>query len=133
MGRPVHHPDREQIALPRLLDALSDPVRLQIVARLATSGEGSCSAFRDLGSKANLTYHFARLREAGVTRVRAEGPFRYISLRAEDLDARFPGLLSAVLAGAASDSPRRSPAAVRAAPRAQARASTGRGGRPRRG
>lgn len=100
MARPVHHPLREQITLTAVLDALSDPVRQQIVVRLADQGEDRCSAFADLGSKANLTYHFARLREAGVTRVRLEGPFRYISLRADDLEALFPGLLPAVLAGA---------------------------------
>jgi DNA-binding transcriptional ArsR family regulator len=82
-----------------VLDALSDPVRQQIVARLAEQGEHSCSTFGDLGSKANLTYHFARLREAGITRVRLEGPYRFISLRAGDLEALFPGLLSAILAG----------------------------------
>jgi DNA-binding transcriptional ArsR family regulator len=98
--RPVHHPLREQIALTAVLDALSDPVRQQIVVRLADRGEDRCSAFADLGSKANLTYHLARLREAGITRVRLEGPFRYVSLRTKDLEALFPGLLPAVLAGA---------------------------------
>ncbi len=99
MARPVHHPAREQITLSAVLDALSDPVRQQIVVRLADQGEDRCSTFQDLGSKANLTYHLARLREAGVTRVRLDGPYRYISLRAEDLEARLPGLLQAILAG----------------------------------
>jgi DNA-binding transcriptional ArsR family regulator len=99
MAHPVHHPLPEQITLSAVLAALSDPVRLRIVVRLAEAGEGRCSSFLDLGSKANLTYHLARLREAGVISVRLEGPYRYASLRKHDLEALFPGLLPAVLAG----------------------------------
>jgi DNA-binding transcriptional ArsR family regulator len=39
------------------------------------------------------SYHLRLLREAGVTRTRAEGTQRFISLRREDLDGRFPGLV----------------------------------------
>ncbi len=46
------------------------------------------------------SYHLRLLREAGVTRTRAVGTLRYMSLRRDDLDARFPGLLEAVEAGA---------------------------------
>ncbi len=98
MDKTLHHPDRDQIELAAVLDALSDPIRLQIVQRLAKAGEASCSSFLDYGTKTNLTYHLKRLREAGVTRARAEGAFRYISLRNEDLEARFPGVLAAILA-----------------------------------
>jgi DNA-binding transcriptional ArsR family regulator len=98
--RALHHPHREQLSLAAVLEALSDPVRLDIVLRLEESGENRCGSFEDLGGKANLTYHFARLREAGVTQTRLEGPFRFVSLRTKDLEARFPGLLAAVLAGA---------------------------------
>ena len=38
------------------------------------------------------------LRESGVVRTRPEGRKRLLSLRADDLEARFPGLLDAVLA-----------------------------------
>jgi hypothetical protein len=41
--------------------------------------------------------HFRILREAGVTVTRVSGAKRLVSLRREDLDARFPGLLDAVL------------------------------------
>ena len=56
-----------------------------------------------LSPKTNLTYHYIRLREAGLTRTRIEGPQRLITLRSEDIEARFPGLLGAVLAGARSE------------------------------
>jgi len=100
MTKALYHPEREQIELASVLDALSDPIRLQIVTRLAAEGECSCSGFLDYSQKTNLTYHIARLREAGVTRTRAEGAFRIITLRTEDLEARFPGLLTAILASA---------------------------------
>ncbi len=38
------------------------------------------------------------LREAGVTRTRVDGTQRYIALRRDDLEARFPGLLDSILA-----------------------------------
>jgi DNA-binding transcriptional ArsR family regulator len=43
------------------------------------------------------SYHLRLLREAGITRTRAEGTERHISLRRDDLDERFPGLLDAVI------------------------------------
>ena len=42
------------------------------------------------------SYHLRLLREAGVTRTRAAGTERWMSVRQEDLDARFPGLLDAL-------------------------------------
>ena len=105
MAKPLFHPDTDRLELASVLDALSDPVRLQIVARLAREGERSCSGFLDYGQKTNLTYHLVRLREAGITKTRSEGAFRIISLRTEDLEARFPGLLKAVLASIGQNEP----------------------------
>ena len=100
MAKEIHHPDRAQIDLSAVLEALSEPTRRDIVLRLVEEGEAACMAFDECGPKTNLSYHFARLREAGVTRVRLEGPYRKISLRTEDLAARFPGLLEAIVAAA---------------------------------
>jgi DNA-binding transcriptional ArsR family regulator len=109
MPKEPHHPDRAQIDLSAVLEALSEPTRRDIVLRLADEGEAACMAFDECGPKTNLSYHFARLREAGVTRVRLDGPYRMISLRRDDLAARFPGLLDSILAAAraAADSPAR--------------------------
>ena len=97
--REPHHPSREELELSSVLHALSDPARLEIVRRLASgAAEPSCGMF-ELGlSKATLSHHFRVLRESGVMLVRPEGRKRLLSLRTEDLDARFPGLISAVLA-----------------------------------
>src|SRR5690349_18212618 len=107
MSRTPHHPTRDQIELPMLLDCLSDPIRLAIVCNLARTGaELRCGDFNAFSGKSNLAYHFARLREAGLVRTRIVGTARYMSLRRTDLDARFPGLLDAVIASAARDAAR---------------------------
>src|SRR5918999_554327 len=100
--REPHHPSREELELSSVLHALSDPARLEIVRRLAEghapAHEPACGTF-ELGlSKATLSHHFRVLRESGVVLVRPEGRKRLLSLRTEDLDARFPGLIGAVLA-----------------------------------
>ena len=95
--REPHHPARSEIELSSVLHALSDPARLEIVRRLAHGDEPSCGTF-DLGlSKATLSHHFRVLRESGVVRTRPEGRKRLLSLRVDDLDSRFPGLMDAVL------------------------------------
>lgn len=99
----IHHPTREQISLANVLAVLGDPTRLAIVAYLAKN-EGrsyACGAFNALGSKSNISYHLAKMREAGITRTEAAGTNRLISLRRDDLDTLFPGLLDTILKAAA--------------------------------
>src|SRR5512141_2276084 len=99
------HPNADQISLPIVLAVLGDPTRLAIVRYLA-SKEGvplNCSRFLDLGSKTNLSYHLAKLREAGVTRAEVVGTSRLITLRRAALDAGFPGRLDSVRAAAGED------------------------------
>jgi DNA-binding transcriptional ArsR family regulator len=93
-------PTSEAMTLAAVMAALSDPVRVEIVRALAADEERTCGTF-DLGiSKATRSHHFKVLREAGLTHTRSEGTHRHLSLRREDVDARFPGLLAAVLAAA---------------------------------
>lgn len=103
MTRRLYHPDRDQISLPAVLDALSDPTRLAIVLYLDETGESVCRNLAPWASKTSLSYHFARLREAGVTRARLQGTYRFTSLRRDDLDARFPGLLDHLIDAARKD------------------------------
>jgi DNA-binding transcriptional ArsR family regulator len=98
MSDSLIHPDREQIELPAVLHALSDPVRLNIVRELADGTHCPCGAFSVPVAKSTLSHHLRVLREAGITLTEPSGTQRVVSLRADDLNARFPGLLDAVLA-----------------------------------
>ena len=99
-------PGRDEIDLAAVLHALSDPIRLDIVCRLRECGdERRCGSFDAPVSKSTLTHHFRVLRDAGIIIQRQEGTARLNRLRSEDLDARFPGLLDAVLTAAAPPPP----------------------------
>ncbi|MQA72932.1 MAG: metalloregulator ArsR/SmtB family transcription factor [Solirubrobacterales bacterium] len=100
--REPFHPPVEELELVSVLHALSDPTRLFIVRTLAAEGERTCGSFEAPGgvSAATLSHHFRVLREAGVTRTRIDGKCRHTSLRREELEARFPGLLESVVAAA---------------------------------
>lgn len=95
--RLLHHPAQKDIVLSGVLYALGDPVRLEVVKRLATEGEMSCSALCGEIAKSTLSHHIRILRESGVIRCRKEGTQQLNSLRREDLETLFPGLLDAVL------------------------------------
>ena len=94
----IPHPQRSEIELGAVLHALSDPVRLQIVAALDKSdGAPTCGSFEVPVTKSTCTHHFKVLREAGIISQRQEGTARLNTLRREDLEARFPGLLQTIL------------------------------------
>lgn len=99
---PLPHPDPEQISLANVLGALGDQTRLSIIGHLARDeARGmTCGQFTDLASKTSITYHVAKLREAGVINVQPEGTRRRITLRRADLDARFPGVLDSIISNA---------------------------------
>ncbi|MGI8803346.1 MAG: ArsR/SmtB family transcription factor [Solirubrobacteraceae bacterium] len=99
MGRvKLLHPAADEIELSAVLHALSDPQRLVIVRALAESPSARrCGSFHVPVTKSTLTHHFRVLREAGVIDQQEDGTARLNSLRREDLDRRFPGLLDAVL------------------------------------
>jgi DNA-binding transcriptional ArsR family regulator len=98
--RLFYHPDKKDISLAGVLYALGDPIRLEIVRRLAVDGETSCCAFALPIAKSTLSHHFKVLRDSGVLYCRKEGTQHLNSLRRDDLNDRFPGLLDAVLRSA---------------------------------
>ena len=92
------HPLRDEITLPKVLHALSDPVRLEIVLQLDEAGEIACGCFGLAMPKSSLSHHFKVLRNSGVLLTRRVGKEWINSLRREDLDALFPGVLDSILA-----------------------------------
>lgn len=91
------HPARDQIRLQAVFVALGNPVRLQVIRALSAGGEQRCGSLLSGISKSTLTHHWRVLREGGLIWQRPSGRELLVSLRREDLDARFPGLLEAVL------------------------------------
>ncbi len=93
-------PDEDELDLPTILGALADPGRLATVRTLARTGESSCTQLRiDSGldcTKSTMSHHLKVLRESGLTHTRVAGAHRYVTLRRDVLDRRFPGLLGAV-------------------------------------
>ena len=100
MARKLPQPAREAIEIVTVLQALADPVRLEIVRELAGESEPRSCALEEYDvdiTAATLSHHWRVLREAGLTTTTVEGRRRWIVLRRDDLQARFPGLLDAVL------------------------------------
>jgi DNA-binding transcriptional ArsR family regulator len=95
-------PPRSDIQIESVLHALADPVRLLIVRELARIGcDGiACGAIELPVTKSTRTHHLRILREAGLIEVRPVGTSRITTLRRDDLDALYPGLLNSVITAA---------------------------------
>ena len=74
-----------------VLQALGDPVRLEILSTLASGGERACGTLALPVSDSTRSHHLRVLRSAGVTATRVEGTRRTVSLGRDDLDARSRG------------------------------------------
>lgn len=98
MARTPPEPAADALDLAAVLHALGDPVRLELVRRLATGDEVGCGVPDLRVPKSTLSNHWRTLRDAGLTSTRVDGRHRWMTLRRADLEARFPGLLDAVLA-----------------------------------
>lgn len=93
------HPEMKDVALTDVLFALSDPSRLEVVRDLAGGPleMAQCGATSPALPKSTKSHLMKVLREAGVIRNEPRGRGRLVSLRREELDAAFPGLLESVL------------------------------------
>ena len=102
------YPDLASIDVLTVLQALSDPVRLDIVRQLdscADPGELMCGQIALAVTKSTGSHHLKTLSRAGITAEREAGTCKYISLRRAELDRRFPGLLDSVLRAANAEQP----------------------------
>ncbi|WP_414148475.1 ArsR/SmtB family transcription factor [Erwinia sp. BNK-24-b] len=98
-----HHPNREQLRLDSILAALGHPVRMSVVKVLADGKEHTCGSLLKGISKSTLTHHWRTLRDGGIIWQIPSGRENLLSLRREDLDSRFPGLLDSFLKAATQD------------------------------
>jgi len=100
---PYPEPAVEDIDLVEVLRALADPVRLQVVVRLADDEYHPCGV-EEYGldiHKSTLSHHFKTLREAGVTSTIVHGRNHGVQLRRADLQTLFPGVLNNIIDAAA--------------------------------
>lgn len=88
-----------------ILQALSDPVRLEIVRQLARcpgTNELRCGQIELPVTKSTASHHFKILFAAGIVSEREQGTSKFMRLRRDELDERFPGLLDSVLRATAA-------------------------------
>lgn len=99
LGRwaPIKHPDIDAVELDDVLRALADPTRRAIVRLLIAEGDRPCGTFGLKVAPSTLSHHFRSLRAGGVIRQYDDGRQRMNTLRIDELDRRFPGLVKTVL------------------------------------
>ena len=97
-------PPMSTVELVDVLRALADPTRLRIVRILADGNPHpkTANVWELDMQKSALAFHFKALRETGITNTIVNGRTHEIQLRRVELDERFPGLIDALLASAAS-------------------------------
>ncbi len=100
--RPFKHPAASELSLERVLHALSDSIRLDIVRHLARVEAASCGELDGGRPKSTVSHHFKVLRESGLVHTENTGTLHMNTLRRADMERRFPGLLTAILAQQAS-------------------------------
>ncbi|MCK9876861.1 helix-turn-helix domain-containing protein [Frankia sp. Ag45/Mut15] len=100
MARQLPQPGRDSINLVTVLAALADPVRLTLMRSIYAHSDPIDCATIAAGIEVTpptISHHYRVLREAGLTTTTADGRRRIVTIRHDDLEARFPGLLAAIL------------------------------------
>lgn len=102
MQRPFLHPPTDALKLEGVLYALADPVRLEIVRRLiAGDCPLNCSAAAPSHlPKSTQSHHFQILREAGLIQSERRGTEVVNTVRLNEVEQMFPGVVTAILAAA---------------------------------
>lgn len=103
--RPHKHPPASEFVLERVLYALSDSIRLEIVRQLSQVDAATCGALDGGRPKSTVSHHFKVLREAGLVRTENAGTTHMNTLRRAEIEGCFPGLLGAILQQAPAAAP----------------------------
>jgi DNA-binding transcriptional ArsR family regulator len=104
--RDSRSPDLATVDVLTVLEALADPVRLKIVRQLATCTDADgvvCGQVELPVTKSTASHHFKTLLTAGITAEREAGTRKFVRLRREELDRRFPGLIESILSATPAD------------------------------
>jgi DNA-binding transcriptional ArsR family regulator len=100
--RPLFHPEIKDITVEAVLHALSASVRVAIyVDIIGQDCSQNCATFQQITKgrtipKSTLSQHFKVLREAGLIRSERKGVEMLNTSRCHEVEARFPGLISAI-------------------------------------
>ncbi|TDT34061.1 ArsR/SmtB family transcription factor [Naumannella halotolerans] len=89
-------PTTDELELGPVLTALADPHRRRVIQDLiedSTGAERTCTSFGLPVSKSTRSHHFKVLREAGLVHQVDRGNMSGVTLRREEIESRFPGLL----------------------------------------
>jgi DNA-binding transcriptional ArsR family regulator len=104
------HADPDSVELSAVLAALAEPVRLKILRTVAAYGGDGGIACLEVSersgitaTKSTLSHHYKVLRHAGLVVMWWVGSKKHVRLRRDVVDARWPGLLDAVLADRTAD------------------------------
>jgi len=95
-ARELPHPSASDITLDHVLSALSDPIRRDILQRIAREGPLYCGDLQYDVAKSTLSYHLKCLRQSGLMHTEVMGKHRQITRRDPLIEHKFPGLLAAV-------------------------------------
>ncbi len=97
----LYHPAIDDISMPSILHALGDPVRLQIARTLYTANKPlTCQdGVRNIAGLAVSTrsHCYNLLREGGIIRADKQGRECYNTIRREEIEHKYPGLLDILL------------------------------------
>jgi len=87
------------VTLDGVLQALADPVRLEMVRRLAAADHDvPCGSLYNDVAKSTASYHFALLRASGLIEQYLNGNKKMNHLRVDEVEAALPGVLTSILA-----------------------------------
>lgn len=77
-----------------IFKALSSPMRLEIMARIAAVDELACTQLEASLpiTKSTLSYHMRQLYRAGLVNIRREGQYFHYSARRDDIEATMSGM-----------------------------------------
>jgi DNA-binding transcriptional ArsR family regulator len=95
--RTFFHPRTEDIRLSDVFHALSDPTRLDMIQALLLDPSINCSVRYAEIPKSTRSHHVRILRESGLVWVEPVGTSQRVTVRREELDTRFPGLLDTIV------------------------------------